>query len=89
MTPSNAQKLWLKLLGGKPEHAGLGIATIAFLVALVGAAIAFLSPASPERGSIYWLGYAIVVVGVLGGWCGLIYHRILSSRLARSRRNEA
>ncbi len=88
MTSSNAQKLSLKLLGGKLERAGLGIAIVAFLIALVGAAIAYLF-ASHEWRSIYWLGYAIVAVGVLGGWCGITYHRILSSRLARSRRNEA
>jgi hypothetical protein len=89
MTSSNVAKFWLRLLGGKPEHAGLGIATIALFVALGGAAIAFLAPASPDRNSIYWLGYTITAVGVLGGLCGIIYHRILSRRLARSGRNEA
>ena len=84
MTPSNPQRVWLNLLGGKPEHAGLGIFTIAFLVGIAGGAIAFYASLAPERSTLYWLGYTIVVLSTIGALYGITFHQFL-----RQRRNDS
>lgn len=82
------ERLWLKALGGNAAHAGLGVMTLAFLVALVGALIAFCASSASPSGVPYWLGYVMVVMGIVGGWCGMIYHRILLRRGDASHRSD-
>jgi len=89
MAQRKLEILWLKLLGGKPEHAGLGVMAISLLVTAVGALVAFLGSRAAQAGAMYWTGYAICVFGFICGACGIIYHRTLSQRAARSHRNGA
>ena len=89
MALSNLQRLWLKLLGGKPEHAGLGIFTIALLISIAGGAMAFYASLAPERSALYWLGYTVVVLGTIGGLCGIAYHQFLRQRRNESSRSDA
>jgi len=89
MAQGKLEILWLKLLGGKPEHAGLGVMTIGLVVTAIGGLVAFLGSNAGQVGTTYWAGYSICVVGFLCGACGIIYHRILSQRAAGSQRNDA
>ncbi len=89
MAPRKFEHLWLKLLGGKPEQAGLGLATIAILFAVVGGLLAFFGSRASPAGAMYWVGYAICVAAFFVGACGIIYHRVLSQRSGNSHRNDA
>ena len=86
MTRSKIGALWLKVLGGKPEHGGIAVMAIALFVTVLGAVLAF---SATERNALYWSAYAIVAVGIISGWSGIIYHRILLQRYAGSDRNDA
>jgi hypothetical protein len=78
--------LWLKLLGDKPEHAGIGIMSVAFFVAVLGALLAF---SATERNTLYWAGYTIGALGVVSGCFGIIYHNVHLKRRTGSPRNDA
>lgn len=85
MVRPEIERVWLRWLGGRPDRAGLGIATISFLVAVFGALLAF---SAADRNTLYWVGYAFVALVTLGGWAGILYHRVLMQRSAFSRRDE-